>query len=300
MEQTTNYGLNVFSNPVDNYPNESIPGNWQALISENMKIIDECMNDLQRDIDQRLLQRELLDSIYPVGAIYMSISPANPGTFLGGVWEQWSNGRVAVGVDVSDNRFDEAERTGGNCEHTLDVANLPKHSHGMNNHTHVYSASISTGSAGDHSHSVNLSGTTGAESAHTHSVSVSGTAASAGEHRHAVNLQYNRDELESGSTKSQVTPSPTGNSYGASVYNTLYGGEHKHSVSVSGTTGKGSSHNHSFSASCTAISNGSHTHALTVSGTTSSAAGTTGIAGEGIPVNTMPPYITCFMWKRVG
>ena len=41
------------------------------------------------NLDTRLtaLESSLLNSIYPVGSIYLSVNSTNPGTLFGGTWE---------------------------------------------------------------------------------------------------------------------------------------------------------------------------------------------------------------------
>lgn len=73
----------------------------------------------------------LLDSIYPVGSIYMSVNNTNPSTLFGGTWESWGAGRVPVGVDVNDTAFDTVEETGGEKTHTLTTTEMPSHGHGV-------------------------------------------------------------------------------------------------------------------------------------------------------------------------
>lgn len=68
-------------------------------------------------------------TIYPVGAIYMSTSPTNPGTLVGGTWVAWGSGRVPVGVNTSDSDFNTVEKTGGEKKHILTVNEMPSHSH---------------------------------------------------------------------------------------------------------------------------------------------------------------------------
>ena len=52
-------------------------------------------------------------TVHPVGAIYMSVSPVNPGTLFGGTWVAWGVGRVPVGVDTGQTEFNTVEKTGG-------------------------------------------------------------------------------------------------------------------------------------------------------------------------------------------
>lgn len=76
----------------------------------------------------------LFDMVYPVGSIYMSASlstAAAVNNTLPGTWQAWGAGRVPVGVDTTDSDFDTAEETGGEKTHQLTVAEMPKHSHGV-------------------------------------------------------------------------------------------------------------------------------------------------------------------------
>lgn len=76
----------------------------------------------------------LLDLIYPVGSIYMSVKDVSPAAFLGGTWERWGQGRVPVGVDVDasdppDTDFATAGKEGGEKQHTLTTSETPTHTH---------------------------------------------------------------------------------------------------------------------------------------------------------------------------
>lgn len=55
----------------------------------------------------------LINNIYPVGSIYISLNDVSPSEFIGGVWERVAGGRVLVGVDPSNNSFDASRKTGG-------------------------------------------------------------------------------------------------------------------------------------------------------------------------------------------
>lgn len=73
----------------------------------------------------------IIDRIYPIGSICMSVNSANPSTYLGGTWIAWGSGRVPVGVDPNDTSFDTVEETGGAKTHTLTAAEMPPHRHAM-------------------------------------------------------------------------------------------------------------------------------------------------------------------------
>lgn len=76
----------------------------------------------------------ILNTSYPIGRIIVSIDNVNPGTYLGGTWEQISRGRTLVGVgegtDSNNNKKTFAENTsGGEYTHKLSEAEMPKHNH---------------------------------------------------------------------------------------------------------------------------------------------------------------------------
>ena len=91
--------------------------------------------------------KNIIDLIYPVGSIYISVNSANPGTiFPGTTWIAFAEGETIIGVDSSDSDFKPVGKEGGNKTATLVTANLPSH-----NHT-IPSMSGSTTSGGEHNH----------------------------------------------------------------------------------------------------------------------------------------------------
>lgn len=63
---------------------------------------------------------------YPVGAIYLSVTDANPAALFGGTWER-IGGRFLLGADTTYT----AGSTGGEAGRTLTVDEMPKRSHGL-------------------------------------------------------------------------------------------------------------------------------------------------------------------------
>lgn len=86
-------------------------------------------------------------ALYPVGSIYVSVSPTNPALLFGfGTWAAFGSGRAIVGVDAGDSDFDAAEKTSGAKTVTLTVGEMPAHTHVQDAHSHtVTSQSASTG-----------------------------------------------------------------------------------------------------------------------------------------------------------
>lgn len=67
---------------------------------------------------------ELLDFVYPIGSIYMSVNSTNPGSFIGGTWSRIQDRfLLAAGSSYS------AGSTGGAATHTLTVDEMPSHTH---------------------------------------------------------------------------------------------------------------------------------------------------------------------------
>lgn len=84
----------------------------------------------------------LLELIYPVGSIYMTVDKdRDPAAFLGGTWERWGQGCVPVGVsaDENDSDFGKVEQQGGERKHQLTKDEMPNHRHkGQYSHTNTY------------------------------------------------------------------------------------------------------------------------------------------------------------------
>lgn len=81
------------------------------------------------------LASALLDMVYPVGSIYMSVRNVSPQSFLGGTWVAWGAGRVPVGVDTSQSEFSTSEKTGGEKTHQLTNSEMPRHIHAASSKT---------------------------------------------------------------------------------------------------------------------------------------------------------------------
>lgn len=74
--------------------------------------------------DVEIKGKPLLDWIYPVGAIYLSINEANPAALFGGTWERIKDTFLLAAGDAY-----EAGCTGGEAVHTLTTDEMPAHSH---------------------------------------------------------------------------------------------------------------------------------------------------------------------------
>jgi len=146
-----------------------------------------------------LHEEDLLERLYPVGALYLSLNLTNPNAFLGGVWER-VEGKFLLGADDTYAVGTE----GGSAD-----AVIPTHSHAgsvsiVSSGAHTHALSGTANSAGEHTHSMGQiwSNGSGGKSAYTmsskrtlswrntasagsHRHSLSGTAQSAGDHTHS-------------------------------------------------------------------------------------------------------------------
>ena len=111
----------------------------------------------------------LLNLVYPVGAIYLSVSNVSPSTLFGGTWERIGVGRTLVsafgedtegvgfaietnthtsfgdyGLSVNEAAF-TAGVTGGTTEYAITKDQMPSHTHTQNSHYHagLHSGSVS-------------------------------------------------------------------------------------------------------------------------------------------------------------
>jgi hypothetical protein len=79
----------------------------------------------------------VLDEVYPVGAIYLSLNATDPGTLFGGTWSAIGAGRMLIGVGTLGSDTYVAGATGGAASVTLTAAQLPVHDHGVPNVTNL-------------------------------------------------------------------------------------------------------------------------------------------------------------------
>ena len=139
-------------------------------------------DDFEFNVPVKFSGKTLFDIVYPVGAIYMSVSSTSPAILFGGTWEQIQNRfLLAAGSSYT------AGNTGGASTVTLTSSQIPSHTHSVN---------LNTGNSGVHTHVVwkyaSGSGSWGANpsgydcSTTKDSGMVMGIADSAGEHNHAI------------------------------------------------------------------------------------------------------------------
>lgn len=80
--------------------------------------------------------KELINIIYPVGSIYMSVNSTSPQTLFGGTWTQLKD-RFLLGAGSTYSNG----ATGGAATHTLTVDQIPSHRHTIHGRIDRYQGS---------------------------------------------------------------------------------------------------------------------------------------------------------------
>lgn len=174
---------------------------------------------------------DIVNLIYPVGSIYMSVASASPATLFGGTWEQLKD-RFLLGAGDTYTEGD----TGGSASHTLTTDEMPSH-----NHTFTGSAVTSGDISANHTHT----GTSGNPSANHHHTGPS--------HSHTIS-----SEVSVAGTPYGAYGSGTASSYG------VHFGKPGTSNSGTGDTGTVSAwHTHTTT---TGNQSSGHTHSVTAGG----------------------------------
>lgn len=177
---------------------------------------------------------EIINTIYPVGSIYLAMGSLNPNTqWTGTKWERFGQGRTFVGAgDFTEDNTAYTYKNGdigGEAKHILTLEESPEHNH-------IAAVSIE----GAHIHE----GVTDGAGNHNHS----GTTNTSGEHTHNIPGYKNESRdgpgLAGGGAEVTATATTTSN------------GGHTHSFSTN-TTG---AHTHTL----TTDSQGAHTHVVTI------------------------------------
>lgn len=117
-EDAINLKITGVSNDLSDFKTETdtkFTTTKEELTSLNNTTTEELTSLINTTIDSTI------NSIYPVGSVYISLTETNPGTYLKGTWEQFGQGRTLIGVGTGDDGSNTmsfaAGSTGGNYEH---------------------------------------------------------------------------------------------------------------------------------------------------------------------------------------
>lgn len=122
-ENAINTKINVVSTDLATFKSET-----NTILSQNQTAFNtfkEETNTKFTSTKEELTEliNTTLDSIYPVGSVYISLIDTNPGTYLKGTWEQFAQGRTLVGVgegsDGTNTQSFAVNDTGGEYKHLI-------------------------------------------------------------------------------------------------------------------------------------------------------------------------------------
>ena len=94
-----------------------------STLSSDINTVSDRVESTRSEIEN-FIYNDLINIIYPIGSIYMSVNNVSPASFLGGTWEAIQDRfLLAAGSNYS------AGSTGGAATHTLTVNEMPSHKH---------------------------------------------------------------------------------------------------------------------------------------------------------------------------
>lgn len=216
------------------------------------------------------LRTKVFDMIYPVGAIYMSVTDVSPQILFGGEWEQIKDTFLLSAGDIYD-----VGTVGGKASYAITTEELPAH-------THTFKGSeITTDKESQgHTHEVNID-SQWVSSDHTHNV--------AGNTGYANASGY--ESLGGDFVKYVGNNGGFGWEIDWTSQKIFANSSHYHMFNVD-SGGIKANHYHNVKGSTQGVS-ANHTHKVT-------AAGTIEKTGNGKAIDNMPPYLTVYMWKRTA
>lgn len=254
---------------------------------------------LKTQLDKKTNNTDLLNKIYPVGSIYLTMGSTSPATLFGGTWKQLSGGYLYANAK-------NAGATGGGHTISIGTANLPAHTHSIPSHVHsipahTHSVPSHTHSLPSHTHSLpnHTHGYTRADSVGYHTITWNELAS----HSHGY---LNIRNVSSDGHDDYGIGQAAG--YSGRVVITFDGTKQTDSA------GGGASHNHGLSTSWQSTGGASGTSGATSgtsgatggttgsagSGNTGSTGGTSGSTGSGTAITFYPEYINVYMWRRTA
>lgn len=110
---------------------------YQKLLPLDSSLSTTSENAVQnkaitQELNKKINASDLLNKIYPIGSIYMSVNSTNPSALFGGTWEQFAQGRVLLGVGSNgETDYTTAEQTGGSEN------SVASHTHTQQEHNHT-------------------------------------------------------------------------------------------------------------------------------------------------------------------
>ncbi len=253
----------------------------------------------QLELQMSNIKKDTINEIYPVGSIYLSMNEEDLSTKFGGEWQLIETGRTLLSAgtttdELGNTNYYKVGTTGGSSYVTLDISNVPSHSHSI---PKLSGTAANSGSG--YTLTYNTTGTnnasTGNQSAnHTHSIpALSGSTNTAGSHTHS----FGSDRFNSQSSYLCAQGTMYGIYARSGRTEVESSGDHSHTVTTASTTGSNSAnHTHKYTNRYVTGVSGVASHSHTVTTTASN----TGNVGSGSSFSVQDPYIAVYMYKRIN
>ena len=137
MNNSSSLNKKITEKVVDNIDYDA-SGTVQDQIFE----LKTTITSMQNQIDN--IKGEVINEIYPVGSIYMSTEDdtvEKVQSKFGGTWEKYSQGRTLIGEGTGTDSNGLIQTftngsMGGEYTHTLNISEMPSHTHTQNPHFH--------------------------------------------------------------------------------------------------------------------------------------------------------------------
>lgn len=102
----------------------------ESGVASNQQSVTTLGEALSLLNSSKLDKSALLNAVYPVGSIYMSVNSASPATLFGGTWERLKDRFLLAAGDTY-----AAGAAGGEAAHTLTTGEMPSHTHNWRGYT---------------------------------------------------------------------------------------------------------------------------------------------------------------------
>lgn len=104
----------------------------EAIYNDNLLFLVEDQDGKGKQLKLEELKSSLINKVYPIGSIYMSLKNISPASFLGGNWTQIKS-KFLLGADVdfktNTTPTFKTKTEGGNENITLTEGQMPNHYH---------------------------------------------------------------------------------------------------------------------------------------------------------------------------
>lgn len=260
----------------DGYSLKVTFGYGQPTIMDKIKAIDkeaktltstsavaQDIQDANDKVEEVVKQMDgMLNLVYPIGAIYMSVVSTSPALLFGGTWE-----RIQDKFLLCAGSSYAAGATGGESTHTLTTNEMPSHTHTQNSHNHTQNAHTHTQKSHNHT-----------QNGHTHNTG-----------KNDYVFQIIQRLSTNAIARRRVSVPSSGNYY------TL-------TTDISKSDSKGTSDIDAIGSVSTTIPTNNATTATNqnTTATNNATTATNQNTGGGAAHNNMPPYLSVYVWKRTA